>query len=295
MGLEPDRIVNQAAWLARSGSRGREKVVSEYINANRAGWDELAPQHAGSRFYDVDGFRAGRLSLRPVERNEVGPVSGKSLLHLQCHFGLDTLSWARLGGRVTGVDFSAEAIKIARALAEELGLSAEFVCTDVYELPDVLGGQFDVVFASYGVLPWLPDLTRWAGVIAHFVRPGGIFYLVEHHPLLGMLDEEANAPELRVRYPYFHSGEPLRSEPDASYAGGEARRSGVFYEWTHSLGDVVNALVQAGLTIRFVHEFPVCGFRALPFMQQSDDGWWRLPDGLPQIPLLFSLKAWSPR
>ena len=269
--------------------------MNRHTNANRSGWDELAPQHARSPFYDLDGFKAGQLSLRPIEREELGEVTGQSLLHLQCHFGLDTLSWERLGVRVTGMDFSAEAVKIARALAEELGCSAEFVCADVYELPDRLSGQFDIVFTSYGVLTWLPDLTRWAGVIAHFLKPGGRFYMVEHHPVLHMLDEEASTPELRVRRPYFHFEQPLRSEPDVSYAGGEIRRGSVSYEWAHSLGDVVNALVDAGLVIRFVHEYPVCEYRALPFLRQSDDGWWRLPEGLPQIPMLFSLMAGNPR
>ncbi len=143
--------------------------MDEYLKKNKELWNELTAIHAGSEFYDVDGFKRGKCSLSSIELEELGDVSGKSLLHLQCHFGLDTLSWARLGARVTGVDFSDKAIDLARSLSRDLKIEADFVQSDIYDLPDNLDGEFDIVFTSGGVLPWLPDLKRWAEIITHFL------------------------------------------------------------------------------------------------------------------------------
>jgi SAM-dependent methyltransferase len=151
--------------------------MQTYYDTNRQNWNERAAIHARSRFYDLDGFRAGRNALLPIERAEVGDVAGKSLLHLQSHLGDDTLSWARLGARVTGVDFSEEAIATACGLRDELGLDARFLHANIYDLPDLLNEQFDIVFTSYGVLCWLHDIPRWAQVAAGFVKPGGFLYL----------------------------------------------------------------------------------------------------------------------
>ena len=263
-----------------------------FLQANRDRWDELVPLHARSAFYDVEGFKAGKSSLRPLELAELGDVAGKSLLHLQCHFGLDTLSWARLGARVVGVDFSEQAVALARSLARELDLPAEFVGAGVYDLPGVLVGAFDIVFTSYGVLCWLPDLRRWAATAAHFLKPGGVLYLAEIHPFAMVFDDRAAGPELRVAYPYFHAPEPLRTEPQGTYADRAAEvRHRTSYEWVHSLGDVVNAVLGAGLRVEFLHEFPYCICGILPGMIAGADGWWRLPEGQGSIPLLFSLKA----
>ncbi len=268
--------------------------LKHQLQANRALWDEWTSVHAKSEFYDLEGFKAGKLTLRSVELEELGDLSGKSLLHLQCHFGLDTLSWARLGAQVTGVDFSEKAIALARSLSEELDIEARFICCGVYDLPNVFDEKFDIVFASYGVLPWLPDLGRWAQVIAHFLKPGGIFYIVEHHPFVQIYDDE-HPEELRVRYPYFHSSEPLECKVEGSYADPSAEVSQpVSYQWPHSLSDVLNALIESELRIEFLHEFPFCAYQMFPFMEQGEDGWWRLPDSQPEIPLLFSLKAVKP-
>jgi SAM-dependent methyltransferase len=263
-----------------------------FLQANRDRWNELAPLHARTPFYDVAGFKNGKSSLRPLEAAEVGDVAGKSLLHLQCHFGMDTLSWARLGAQVAGVDFSEEAIALARSLARELGISAEFVCCDLYESPRMLKRSFDVVFTSYGALCWLPDLRRWAATAAHFLKPGGILYVAEIHPFAMVFDDQAAGPELRVRYPYFHSPEPLRTEPQGTYADRTAAvQHRTSYEWAHSLSDVVNAVLGAGLRLEFLHEFPYCICGILPGMAPGADGWWRLPEGSGEVPLLFSLRA----
>lgn len=267
------------------------KLDSSYFAANRRLWDRLTPVHAQSAFYDVDGFRAGKSSLMPLELKELGAVSGKSLLHLQCHFGLDTLSWARRGALVTGVDFSPKAIALARRLARDLGLDARFVRANVYELPSVLEREFDIVFTSYGAICWLPDLWPWAETISHFLRPGGTFYMVEIHPVTNVFNGEAGAKALQVVDSYFSRHQPEEAVWQFTYADHDAKVGRVSYQWTHSLGEVVSALAAAGLRLEFLHEFPYCVYQHFPFMRRSADGWWRLPGRKPSIPLMFSLRA----
>ena len=262
--------------------------MDEYFEANRRMWDGWTDAHVESELYDVDGFKRGRCSLCAIELDEVGDVRGKSLLHVQCHFGLDTLSWARLGAQVTGADFSDKAIATAKALAAEFDIPAEFVCSDVYSLPERLKGRFDVVFTSAGVLCWLPDVAKWAKTVAHFVAPGGFLYIREFHPVADMFDYENPAPT--VRWQYFYTREPLREIDTGSY-GGAAATGGMKYEWFHSLSDVVNALIGAGLRVEFVHEFPFTTYKSHPWLTQGDDGLWRY-EGVPNsIPLMFSIKA----
>ena len=237
---------------------------SLYFQRNLEYWNEVTPIHAWSAFYDVDGFRSGKTSLHSIELEELGDVSGKSMLHLQCHFGLDTLSWARMGARVTGVDFSDKAIKLARSLSSELGIEASFINSNVYDLPNKLKGQFDVVFTSYGVLCWLPDLEEWARVIGHFLKPGGTFYMAEDHPFATILRESNHDRGLELDSPYFHSNEPEKSSKPMSYTGSSARIASPNYEWPHTLGDVVEALVGAGLRIESLHEFPRLRLATLP-------------------------------
>jgi len=157
--------------------------MDKYLQANRRRWDQLAIEHQSSEFYDLAGFKTGKDRLRSIELNELGDVSGKSLLHLQCHFGMDTLAWARRGAIVTGIDFSQKAITTAQSLSEELNIPADFYCSDIYELLNVLSGLFDIVFTSYGVLHGLPDLQKWGQIISYYLKPGGIFYIVEDHPM----------------------------------------------------------------------------------------------------------------
>jgi SAM-dependent methyltransferase len=271
--------------------------MNEYMTANRALWDEWTPIHERSEFYDVEGWKAGRRPLHGFVVDEVGDVAGKDLLHLQCHFGLDTLAWAQRGARVTGVDFSERAIDLARSLAAETALEARFVQADVLELGQVLDGDFDVVFTSFGVLSWLPDLTRWARIVARFLRPGGMLYLAEFHPFSQVMDDgDVTAPTLL--HPYFPSAEPLVFPTRGSYADPDAQvEQPVEYGWAHSMGEIVTVLAETGLRIEFLHEFPFTVFRAMPFLVESSDepGTWRLPepyDG--RLPLMFSLKATRP-
>jgi len=268
--------------------------MSKYMNTNLRRWDELVPIHENSAFYDVQGFKNGKTSLFPIEMSELRGLTDKSLLHLQCHFGMDTLSLARLGANVTGVDFSEVAIASARALSDEIGQEASFLVSNVYDLPSVLKGpeSFDIVFTSYGVLCWLPNLVHWGQVINHFLKPGGTFYIVEFHPFAGIFYDENDATELTIHYPYFHSANPVKSAAIGSYADRSAVLStNTTYEWSHSLSDIINALISADLKIEFVHEFPYSVYSALPLMRKCPDGFWRLKDKKDSVPFMFSIKA----
>jgi 2-polyprenyl-3-methyl-5-hydroxy-6-metoxy-1,4-benzoquinol methylase len=256
---------------------------------NRDAWDLRTGVHLGSASYGVESFKRGRNSLRPIELEELGDVSGRSLLHLQCHFGMDTLSWARLGAHVTGADFSEDAIAAARSLAAELGIDANFVCANLYDLPEVLQDQFDIVFCSYGVIGWLPDLDGWGRVIAHFLKPGGTFCIVEIHPLISLFDEIDG--ELKLTESIFDPG-PAATETVETYADNLALPSHVEHNWRWPLSKVVMALCSAGLRIERLREFPGDVRQRLPMMVLGDDGYWHLP-GDP-IPLLFSCVATKP-
>jgi SAM-dependent methyltransferase len=269
--------------------------MNEFIEANRRNWDDRVPIHLASDFYDVAAFKSGKSDLLPVELEEVGDVRGKTLLHLQCHVGLSTLSWARQGAIVTGVDFSRPAIAAARALADELSTSARFIESDVYSLPSALTERFDVVFTSLGVLCWLPDLSKWAQVVAQFLRPGETFYILEGHPLVFTLDDAPNVTELRHAYPYFETGGPIQFESEHTYTGDSARLAHpTTYEWPHSMGEIVTSLCEVGLQIEFLHEFPYLRWQALPFLERDEQGNYRLTRQEGQIPLLFSIRARKP-
>lgn len=263
----------------------------EYIETNRAYWDERVDTHMRSDFYDLASFKAGASSLDSVELEGVGDVEGKTLLHLQCHFGMDTLSWARRGAIATGADFSPEAIRSARALSEELGVPATFVEANLYDLPKLLEGQYDVVFTSHGTIVWLPDIRGWAQVVSHFLKPGGRFVFVDAHPAMFILDYEAE-DELRVKYDYFQGPDPVIDEWAGTYADpASVHQNTRQAEWNHTLGDVITALVEAGLRIEWVREYPFVAWQYLPQMRQGDDGWWRLPDEYPKLPFLVSIRA----
>ena len=271
-------------------------MTDHYMDANRSHWDEVVGIHMRSEFYDVAAFKAGHSKLKPIERAELGDVRGKTLLHLQCHFGMDTLSWARdEGAIVTGVDFSEPAVEQARALAAELRIDARFIHSNIYDLPNLLNKRFDIVFTSYGVLGWLPDIRRWARVAAHFVRPGGTFYIVEFHPFSQVFDETPGVDDLYVKYPYFETADPFKDDSGADYADPTAPLEHTTTYWfPHSLGDVVSALIDAGLRIEHLHEFPFSTYQFLPFTQTKPDGTVRLTKHDGSVPLLYSIRATKP-
>jgi SAM-dependent methyltransferase len=270
---------------------------SASIAANRSLWDAWTAIHAAGDFYDLDGFKAGGIRLRPYEIEMVGDVAGKSLLHLQCHFGIDTLSWARLGAIVTGADLSPAAVDLARSLAAELGFpEARFVESNLYDLPNVLDGTFDVVYTSRGVLNWLPDIRAWARVVAHFVAPGGTFFVSDAHPVLNVFENEGVAPgELRLAYPYWEHAVPLTFDVKGSYADPDADvRGQVEHSWDHGLGEIVSALIEAGLTITALVEHPFLEWK-VDFLVEDEAGKYRLPPRTAgELPLMFSLVAVKP-
>ena len=271
--------------------------LAAYIAENRGLWDEWTTIHEKSAFYDLAGFRDGGVRIRPYELEEIGSVMDQSLLHLQCHFGIDTLSWARLGARVTGADFSPAAIDLASRLAVELGFpESRFIRSTIDDLPTVLDDQFDVVYTSRGVLGWLPDIRRWAEVAAGFVRPGGRFYITEIHPVAQTLENEGVQPgELVLRYPYWEHHEPLTFPVHGSYADPDADVAATSeHGWDHGLGEIVTSLVEAGLEIRSLREYPFLDWQ-LDFLTEADDGTWRLPAAVPgELPLSFSILATKP-
>ncbi|HET9529006.1 MAG TPA: class I SAM-dependent methyltransferase [Blastocatellia bacterium] len=262
--------------------------MDEYLKTNLGLWNNWARINQKSAFYDVASFKAGESSLTSIEIEELGDVAGKSLLHLQCHFGMDTLSWARRGARVTGVDFSEEAIALARSLSKELGLDAQFICSDIYELPRSLSEEYDIVFTSYGVLSWLPDLARWGQTIARSLKPGGTFYIIEFHPVVLMLDDEEGKT---IKYPYFATAEPLKFEESGSYADRDADFSHPCYQWMYSLSDVMTSLISAGLRIESFKEYPFSSHGCFSFLEKGEDGFWRMKEDRPALPIMFSIKA----
>ncbi|NLX48060.1 MAG: class I SAM-dependent methyltransferase [Euryarchaeota archaeon] len=266
--------------------------IDKLLEINKRRWNEKVLANQNSPVYDVQGFLKGRSTLLPIEVMEVGPVNGKGLLHLQCHFGMDTLSWARMGARVTGVDFSPDAIAMAKDLSERTGVPARFIESDVYDMGSKGLEKFDIIFTSYGVLCWLPDLDPWAEWISDHLRPGGFFYVIDNHPFGSLIDE--NCPDhFEAAYPYF-SKEPMRFDDDAPMIDqGHEFRNKERYEWNHPISEVVNSLIDNGLRIDFLHEFPCCFFPMHPSMVKGTDGYWYLPEAF-DVPMLFSLKATKP-
>ena len=258
---------------------------------NFAYWNEAVAIHLASPFYRTEAFRRGEAVIDRVVREGLGEVRGKRILHLQCHFGLDTLSLARMGAKVTGLDYAPTAIAAARALAAETGLAAEFVQADVLEPPPGLTG-FDMVFASWGAICWVRDVGRWMDVAARALRPGGRLYLLEGHPAMLMLDEDQDpSAPLQVRCAY-DSTEPEIAEGFKDYAEPDtpvgAGRTG---SWNHGLGRILNAAIGAGFVIRRLDEGDRIPWRALPQLVPTGDRYWALPPGAPFVPLSFALDA----
>lgn len=261
-----------------------------YYEANKRRWNELVGIHTTSGGYDVNGFLRGKSSLHAPELEALPDVEGKTLLHLQCYFGMDTLSWARRGAKVTGVDFSDKAVEMARLLAQKAGLEAEFINCNLYDLPKHLEEQFDIVYTSYGVLTWLNDINDWARIVVRYLKPGGTFFIAEFHPFVWVYDNE-HPTQLVIKYDYWHKTEPDHSMSEDSYAsGGLKLKNTDTYEWAHPLGTVVTTLIDAGLTIEWLHEYPYSVNKdQFKFMKKDTEGYWRIP-GDP-VPLMYSIKA----
>ena len=266
---------------------------------NRANWDERVAVHLASRAYDLSALRAGRGLLHPIEEAELGPVDGLRVLHLQCHFGRDTLTLAQRGAEVTGLDFSTPAVEAARGLADELGLSgrARFVEADLYDATTAVPepAAFDRVFVTWGAICWLPDIRRWAEIVAHFLKPGGALYLAESHPSALVFDDEGEDAGNKPGWfaPYFLD-EPLVIHETKDYADDTAElKNETTVEWMHPLGNIVTALIDAGLALRWLHEHDSVPWRMFGCLSEGEDGLYRWP-GRPWLPLAFSLWAAKP-
>jgi 2-polyprenyl-3-methyl-5-hydroxy-6-metoxy-1,4-benzoquinol methylase len=262
------------------------RQYQQYFDENKKLWNQRTVVHKDSSFYDVESFLHGKSSLNEIELRELGNVKGKKILHLQCHFGMDSLSLARMGGDVTGVDLSDTAIEEAKRLNDQLSLSAKSICCNVYDLKDQLNEQFDMVFTSYGVIGWLPDLNKWAEVIYHFLKPGGSFYLVEFHPVVWMLDEEFK----EVKY-YYHNKQLIVTDSDGTYTDRSANINVKEYSWNHSISEVLNALLFQGLQLEFFNEYSYSPYPCFKNVVQGSDGHWRVRGIEDKIPMVYSLKA----
>jgi SAM-dependent methyltransferase len=289
--MEPLAFRRRTVTLAPVAREREVEMAGPFGAANRDYWDGKAAFNVAS--WDVDGFVADPARLTRIvaaDREALGDVRGRSLLHLQCHFGMDTLAWARLGAAVTGVDFSSRAIKRAIDLAARAGLAARFVEADLYATPDVLAETFDIVYTGGGALCWLRDIRIWAAVLGRMLRPGGTFYIREAHPVLWSLEDERDDAQLVIGRPYFEIARPTRWDAEPVWDK-DAPEVTTHYEWSHGLGEIVSALIEAGLVIEALHEHQSCLWQALPFMVEGEDGWWRLPDRPERLPLMYSIRA----
>ncbi len=280
-----------------------EKYQS-YFEANKLSWNKRTTVHKDSAFYDLDSFKKGKSSLNNIELEELGDVKGKFLLHLQCHFGMDTMSWAREGAKVTGVDFSDEAINLAKELASELNISADFVCANVYELTDASKvppleitehsegyerssrEAFDIVFTSYGTIGWLPDLDKWADIVAHFLKPGGAFYIADFHPALWMMDDNFE----HIKYSYFNT-EVITEETSGTYSDRDAPIKSIEHGWNHSFSEIITALLKHDLQIVQFNEFSYSPYNCFNNLEQGADGMWRIKGKDEKMPMMYSIKA----
>lgn len=265
----------------------------EFFEVNKELWNKRTVVHKDSTFYNLKGFKAGENVLTPIELDEVGNVNGKKMLHLQCHFGMDSLNWARLGANVTGVDLSDEAINQANQLNDELRMNAKFICSNVYDLKDHLDEKFDIVFTSYGTIGWLPDLTKWADIITHYLNPGGIFYIADFHPVLWMFDDEFT----HIKYSYDNQ-EVIITESQGTYTDRNAAIKAKEYGWNHSISEILNALIQKGLAIQHFNEFMYspypCFSNTIEFEKACPpDRWgkWYIKGLEGKIPMVYSIMA----
>jgi len=257
-----------------------------YFKTNKETWNQKVKVHASSAMYHLDEFKKGKSSLMPYETKALDDVSGKSLLHLQCHFGQDTLSWSRLGATCTGVDLSDEGIKLAKQLNSELKLDVSFVCCNVLNTSEYVQETFDIVFTSYGVIGWLPDLKPWGKMIANRLKKGGSFYMVEFHPIVWMFDYLESKPVMKYGY---MQDEVIYEEYEGTYANQESKMVSKEYGWNHGLSEVINALTEAGLHIEYLKEHDESPYNILPDLLKTTSGMYATKDKL--YPLIFEIKA----
>lgn len=257
----------------------------EYFEANRALWNEKTKHHTGSDFYDMKAFLAGNTSLKEPELALLGDVSGKNILHLQCHFGQDSMSLARMGAKVTGTDIADDAIAYAQQLAEQLQLDAAFVRSDTYAVPEHVQGQFDIVFTTYGVIGWLPDMQRWADVVSKMLKPGGKMVFVEFHPAVWMFDNDFT----HVQYSYFNNG-PIIETLQGTYADRDADMQMKEIGWNHAMSDVMQSLVNAGMQMEVFKEYDYSVYNCFHNLIEIAPGKWQIKGMEGKLPMMYAMR-----
>ncbi len=261
-------------------------TASNYIEINRQSWNNKTEIHLKSEFYDLDNFLKGKSSLNEIELNLLGDINGKTILHLQCHFGQDTISLSRLGADVLGVDLSDKAIESATQIAKNLNANTKFICCDIYDLPNYLDQKFDIVFTSYGTIGWLPDLDRWAKIIAKFLKPNGQFIFVEFHPVVWMFDNNFE----KISYTYANSGAILETE-SGTYADKKADITQTYVMWNHGLSEVLNSLISNNIEINALEEYDYSPYNCFNKTVEFEPKKFRIEHLDNKIPMVYSIKA----
>lgn len=259
---------------------------NDYLEINKKSWNNKIDTHLKSEFYDLDNFLKGKTSLNNIELEILGDVTGKTILHLQCHFGQDTISLTRLGAEVTGVDFSDKAIESAKKIAKETNTNTTFICCDIYDLSQHLNKQFDIIFTSYGTIGWLPDLDKWAKIVSKFLKPNGQFVFVEFHPVVWMFDDNFE----KIFYRYFNSGPIIESE-NGTYADKTAEIFQEYVVWNHSLSEVINSLIKNGLEIKLLNEYDYSPYKCFNKTNEFEPKKYRIEHLGNKIPMIYSVVA----
>lgn len=258
----------------------------DYIDINKSSWNKKTPIHLESAFYDMEGFLAGKTSLKEIELSLIGNIEGKRILHLQCHFGQDTLSLGRMGATVTGVDFSDVAISKAKEIAAQINVDATFICCDIYHLSDHLAEKFDLVYTTYGTIGWLPDLNKWASIVSNFLKPGGEFVFVEFHPAVWMFDDDFQ----KIGYNYFNTG-PIVETYTGTYADKSADLKEQYVMWNHGMGEVVNSILNNGMELQQLEEYNFSPYPNFNHKVEPSPGRYRIAHLEDKIPMVYSIKA----
>ncbi len=259
---------------------------NDYIETNKQLWNKKTDFHIDSEFYDMENFLKGKSSLNEIELKLLGNIAGKSVLHLQCHFGQDTISLSRMGALVTGVDLSDRSIEKAKSIAQLLGVDTEFICCNIYDLPQNLNKQFDIVFTSYGTIGWLPDIDAWAKIVSIFLKPNGKFIMADFHPVVWMFDNNFE----NITYSYFKS-EPIVELESGTYADVNAVVNLESVTWNHSTSEVLNSLIKNGLAINSFDEFDYSPYNCFNQAKEDEPGKFRIPRFENKIPMVFAIVA----
>jgi len=260
------------------------KSEENYIEINKQSWNKRTASHILSDFYDVDGFLNGKSSLNEIELELLGDIKGKNILHLQCHFGQDTISLGRLGANVTGIDLSDKAIDSANKLSEKANIEATFICCDIYDLPNHLNKQFDIVFTSYGTIGWLPNINKWAKIVSKYLKVNGKFVFVEFHPVVWMFDDDFN----KIKYKYFNSEAIVETE-SGTYADKEAEINQECITWNHGIGEVVNSLIKNNIEVNSLKEYDYSPYDCFSGTIEFEPKKYRIKKIGNKIPMVYSI------